>query len=285
MIGHLHLLGGPEPPHRVLGRMADKYGPIFSIKMGVHQTLVVNNSEIAKECLTTNDRVFANRPKTIATEILGCSYFAMFGFSPYGRYWRQARKLATVELLSNHQLEKLKHVREAEIETSIKELYQVCVNNKSSSSTDGSNKALIDMRRWFGGVTLNVILRMVAGKRCESVQKGEENEEHWKEELIRRVFELSGKFVLSDALPFLRWLDIGGDERLMKKTAKELDVVVQEWLDEHKRKRKSGAVHKEDFMDVMLAIEDIPEEFSDTGYETVIKSMCLVCMLELFIYF
>lgn len=37
LIGHLHLLGGPEPTHRVLGTMADKYGPIFAIKMGVNQ--------------------------------------------------------------------------------------------------------------------------------------------------------------------------------------------------------------------------------------------------------
>jgi hypothetical protein len=37
-----------------------------------------------------------------------------FGFAPYGRYWRDMRKLVMVELLSNHRLELLKHVRDTE---------------------------------------------------------------------------------------------------------------------------------------------------------------------------
>ncbi|KAL9447851.1 hypothetical protein AB3S75_015345 [Citrus x aurantiifolia] len=109
LIGHLHLLGGREPAHRVLGNLADKYGPIFTIRMGINRALVVSNWEIAKECLTTHDKVFANRPKTLAMEILGYN-FSMFGFSLYGSYWRETRKIATLELLSNHRLEKLKNV-------------------------------------------------------------------------------------------------------------------------------------------------------------------------------
>ena len=74
LIGHLHLLGGPEPAHRVLGDMADKYGPIFTMKLGVKQALVVSNWEIAKECFTTNDKAFASRPKTMAMELLGTTF-------------------------------------------------------------------------------------------------------------------------------------------------------------------------------------------------------------------
>ncbi|KAK1554482.1 hypothetical protein Q3G72_012857 [Acer saccharum] len=268
VIGHLHLLGGPEPAHRVLGNMADKYGPIFTVKMGVHQALVVSNWEIAKECLTTNDKVFANRPKTIAMELLGYNS-SMFGFSPYGPYWRQARKIATLELLSNHRLEKLKHVRESEMRTSVKELYEVWSKNKSS----GSNKVLVDMKRWFGDVTLNVILKLIVGKRLRG-------SEGWKEELTN-FFEWSGKFLVSDALPFLRWLDIGGDEKSMKETAKKLDMVVQGWLEEHKKKRASGeAKEDEDFMDVMITIlQDDPQLFPGRDADTVNKAICLNMIL------
>ncbi|XP_050237980.1 cytochrome P450 82A3-like [Mercurialis annua] len=100
LLGHLHLLGGPQPPHIVLGDMADKYGPIFSIKMGIHKTLVVSNWETAKECFTTNDRALADRPKLLAGELLAYDH-SMFAFSSYGNYWRQMRKIATLELLSN----------------------------------------------------------------------------------------------------------------------------------------------------------------------------------------
>ncbi|KAK0577776.1 hypothetical protein LWI29_038437 [Acer saccharum] len=268
VIGHLHLLGGPEPAHRVLGNMADKYGPIFTVKMGVHQALVVSDWEIAKECLTTNDKVFANRPKTIAMELLGYNY-SMVGFSPYGPYWRQARKITTLELLSNHRLEKLKHVRQFEMRTSVKELYEVWSKNKSS----GSNKVLVEMKRWFGDVTLNVILKLIVGKRCS-------DSDEWKEELAIYL-EWSGKFLVSDALPFLRWLDIGGDQKSMKKLAKRFDILAQGWLEEHKKKRASGEAREdEDFMDVMITVlEDDPQLFPDHDADIVNKATCLAMII------
>ncbi|KAJ0025698.1 hypothetical protein Pint_08878 [Pistacia integerrima] len=272
VIGHLHLLGGPKPIFRVLGKMADKYGPIFSMKMGVYQILVVSSWEIAKDCLTTNDKVFANRPRTIALELLGYN-FSMIGFSPYGSYWRQVRKIATLELLSNHRLEKLKHVRQSEVKASLKELYELWVQKSGSS-----DRVLVDMERWFGDVTLKVILRIIVGKRF-SLQEGDEINDKWKEELTNFT-ELSGKFVVSDALPFLRWLDIGGIERLMKKSAKNLDIVVQGWLEEHKSKRVSSEMkEEEDFMDVMLSLLDDPNEFPDRDVDTVIKATCLALIL------
>ncbi|KAG4140331.1 hypothetical protein ERO13_D06G011632v2 [Gossypium hirsutum] len=46
IIGHLRLLGGPQPPHISLANMADKYGKMFTIKLGVHRALVVSHWEI-----------------------------------------------------------------------------------------------------------------------------------------------------------------------------------------------------------------------------------------------
>ncbi|KAL9992085.1 putative protopine 6-monooxygenase [Helianthus debilis subsp. tardiflorus] len=87
IIGHLHLLGGNRPPQELLGDMADKYGPIFTIKLGVHQVLVVSSAsgEVAKECFTTNDKAFASLPKSKAVEIMAYNY-AMIGLAPYGDY-------------------------------------------------------------------------------------------------------------------------------------------------------------------------------------------------------
>ncbi|KAK2648076.1 hypothetical protein Ddye_015565 [Dipteronia dyeriana] len=237
IIGHLHHLGGPEPAHRVFAKMADKYGPIFTIQMGVHQTLVVNNWENAKECLSgTNDK---------------------------------CRKIAKLELLSNNRLEKLKHVRETELETSLKELY-----NKISPT----NKVSVEMKRWFEDRTLNVILRIIIGKRWSTSQEGHEGGTGWKEEL-KKYFEWGGLFLVSDALPFLRWFDIGGAEKLMKKTTKELDIVVQEWLEEHKRKRVVKG-EEEDFMDVMLSIlPNFAKQFPDHDADTIIRATCLNLIL------
>ena len=269
LIGHLHLLAGTKPAHITLGSMADKYGPIFTIWFGVHRTLVVSSWEIAKECFTTNDKAFATRPKGVALEVLGYNY-AMFGFSPYGPYWRQVKKMATLEVLSNHRLEMLKHIREAEVNDSIKDTYELLSKN--------NNKVLVEMERWLGCTTLNVIFRMVVGKRFGGATTKDENEGN---DLCRKAlkdfFYLSGTFVVSDALPYLRWFDVGGYEKAMKKTAKELDHVTQGWLKEHKQRKFSGGMKEpQDFMDVMLSIVTDDDEVSSYDVDTIVKATCLV---------
>ncbi|KAK8290713.1 hypothetical protein V6Z11_D06G015500 [Gossypium hirsutum] len=270
IIGHLRLLGGSQPPHISLANLADKYGRIFSIKLGVHRALVVSDWEIAKECLTVNDKAFASRPKLASSEILGNNR-AMLGFAPYGPYWRQIRKVATIELLSNHRLELLKHVRESEVKTSLQQLYQLW-NKKRSANSD---KVLVEMKGWFKEVTLNVIMRMIVGKRIPNSSEGGENLK-WRKSMDD-FFVLSGKFLISDALPFLRFLDIGGDIKFMKKTAKELDQVLQGWLREHKQKRAENKANgEEDFMGVMLSILSEAEEHHA---DTINKINCLGLIL------
>ncbi|KAJ7950312.1 Cytochrome P450 [Quillaja saponaria] len=207
LIGHLHLLGGPQPAHLTLGNMADKYGPVFSIRLGVYRSLVVSSWEIARECFTINDKAFASRPKFLAAEIMGYNY-AMLGFSAYGPYWRHVRKIVTVEVLSNHRLETLKHVRELEVKKTMKETYSNDIGN------------LVEMKNWFG--------------------------------------------------------------KAMKKTARELDQVLDVWLEEHKQRRNNVKGHEHnDYMDVLLSLLDDAEGLQSSTYDadTIIKSTCLVLIL------
>ncbi|KAK3231509.1 hypothetical protein Dsin_003390 [Dipteronia sinensis] len=234
LFGHLHLLRGPKPPDITLTDMADKYGPIFAIKIGMHRTLIVSNWEIAKDCFTTNDKAFSNRPKRLSSEILAYNY-AMFGFGPYGPYWRQMRKIVTLEILSNHRLEMFKHIRESEVKLSIKGIYDLCLTSTSAG------KILVEMKKWFGDVTLNVITKIVVGKRFVGDSTKQESENNERSRRAMRAFmKLTGDFVLADAVPFLRWLDLGGYEKAMKKTWKEIDQLLEGWLKEHKHKRISG---------------------------------------------
>jgi hypothetical protein len=120
---------------------------------------MVSNWEMAKECLRTNDKAFATRPKTLAMDILGYNY-SILGFSPYGTYWRQIRKILTLEVLSNHPLEMFKSVREDEVRDAVGVLYQQWIGNKSNSQ-----KLLVEMKRRFSDITLNVILKIIVSKR------------------------------------------------------------------------------------------------------------------------
>ncbi|KAL0332664.1 UNVERIFIED_CONTAM: cytochrome [Sesamum calycinum] len=270
--GHLHLMNGGTSaglPHINLAALADKYGPVFTIRIGVRRVLVVSSWELAKELFTTRDVAVSSRPKFRAAKHLSYD-FAMFGFSPYGPYWRELRKLTSVELLSGRRLELLSHVRVSETAQFVNELYKLWEEKR-----DGSGRMLVDMKRWFRDLTLNVVLRMVAGKRyCGGGADAEETRRC--HQVMREFFELAGLFVAADAMPYLGWLDIGGCEKRMKKTAEEMDGIVGR-MAEHREKEYSGENQTpQDFMDVMLSVGQSADLQAQYDADTIIKATCLV---------
>ncbi|KAH6765421.1 cytochrome P450 [Perilla frutescens var. hirtella] len=274
IIGHLHLFGRKQLLHKTLAAMADKYGPVFTVKLGSQENMVVSSWETAKECFTTLDKVFADRPNLTVTRLLAYNG-AMFGLAPYGPYWRQMRKIATLELLSHRRIDMMSHVRASELHASLKQLYDLWA--------DGGT---VDMKQWFGDLTMNTSVRMIGGKRFNDAGSSEGRSR--RRDLIRDFLNCFGVFVLSDAIPSLAWLDLQGHERNMKRLGKELDDIVGEWLEEHKEKRKTTKYkstvvdddeeEEEDFMDAMLKIME-GADFPQFEADTITKATCLNLVL------
>ncbi|KAH7517592.1 hypothetical protein FEM48_Zijuj09G0081300 [Ziziphus jujuba var. spinosa] len=274
-IGHLHLLGAKKPVARILGAMADKYGPIFSLRLGQQRTLIVSNWEMVKECFTTNDRIFATRPGIAVGKYIGYNS-ASFALSPYGQYWRDIRKMATLELFSAHRLEHLKRVRVLEVDSFIKELFPLCTTSTKSEAV------VVPLSEMLEHLTFNLNLRLIVGKRFSQHMFEEKDSEVSRfKNAIKQALYLSGVFVWSDAIPWLEWLDIHGHVRSMKKTSKEIDAVLSKWLEEHKERKRAccGSIDvgvERDLMDVMLStLSD--EDLKSAGFslDTVIKATSL----------
>ncbi|XP_058070056.1 xanthotoxin 5-hydroxylase CYP82C4-like [Magnolia sinica] len=170
--------------------MAEKYGPAFILRLGTRRTLIVSGWEIAKECFTTNDKVLATRPKSASGDNMSYNY-AMFGFSPYGAYWREMRKIATLELLCNRRLESLKHVRVTEVGMCMKELYGRWVHN-------GRSPVQVEMKQRLFELTFNTLIMMIVGKRFFSGAHGINDEAAAIKirKLMERSSYLSGVFVV-----------------------------------------------------------------------------------------
>ncbi|KAF5192054.1 Cytochrome p450 [Thalictrum thalictroides] len=273
IIGHLLMLRPPTAPHRLYSSLAEKYGPIFTLRIGLRKTLVINSWEVAKECFTTHDKVFASSAKTIGAKILGFDN-SMFKPHPYGPYWREMRKVVKTELLSNRRLEQLKHIRVMEITTSIKELYQFW--EAENKNVKERVVVMVDIDNWFADLMLNIAIKMVTGKRYFGATSKEDKEEARQiHKAIQDFGNLFGVFVVSDAIPFLGWLDYQGHVKAMKRSAKEVGCILDRWLEEHKQKKTSTA---EDFMDVLLSVLQDKQLFGRDA-DTVNKAFCMNMIL------
>ncbi|KAF2292560.1 hypothetical protein GH714_025581 [Hevea brasiliensis] len=234
IIGHIHLLGAEKTLARSLGRLADKYGPIFTIWLGVHRTVVVSNHDAIKECFTTND------------------------------------KIVLIQLLSNHRLKSLRHVQVSEVNTLINDLYLLC--------KQGSTKIVIS--ECFEHLTINMITRMIAGKRYfNSANAGNEQGKRIGE-LMKEYMYISGVFVPSDLIPSLWWMNFLGPVKTMKRLSKEYDSLMESWINEHKLKRlKMGDSEnmEEDFIDVMLSV--LEDEFFGHSRENIIKGTAMTLII------
>ncbi|MED6139540.1 hypothetical protein PIB30_084758, partial [Stylosanthes scabra] len=274
IIGHLHLLNDKIPYFRTFSTMAENYGSIFALRLGCHPTIMVSSAELAKECLTTKDRVFASRPDTAAGRFLGYNN-AIFGLAPYGPYWREIRKIATLELLSSYRLEKLKHIRDGEIYALVKDLFSFSNSNN-----------LVSISNLLEHMTFNINVQMIAGKRFSDEAINEEDSEGWRlRKAIRDATYLFGVFVVADAIPWLGWFDFQGYVGFMKRTTKELDSILHRWMDDHMRKRgednddENGSKSVNDFLDVLISAFEENDEIYGHKRDIVLKATTLMLVL------
>ncbi|GMJ08492.1 cytochrome P450, family 82, subfamily C, polypeptide 4 [Hibiscus trionum] len=268
LLGHLHLLGTDQLLHRTFGDMADKYGPMFLVRLATHPALVVSNWEVAKQLFTTNDLNFSTRPRSLAVELMGYGD-KMLGNAPYGPYWRNIRKLARVKLLSSHRVELLRHVRDTEVNCFIKELYEQTLKSRGV--------AVVEMKERIGYLTTNLIVRTLAGKRYNSET---DDELRRCRDVVAAFFRMAGLPLVSDFAPFLGWIDVlTGKISKLKRIGKECDNIVGRWVKEHREKRLGENIKgDQDFIYGMLSLMDddsVPIEEADTR----IKATCLTLIL------
>ncbi|CAL5058160.1 unnamed protein product [Urochloa decumbens] len=112
LLGNLHQLG--PLPHRTLRDLARVHGPVMWLRLGKSPAVVLSSSAAAWEALKAHDLDCCTRPVSAGTRRLTYD-LKNVAFAPYGAYWREARKLLTVELLSAQRVRAAWHARHDQV--------------------------------------------------------------------------------------------------------------------------------------------------------------------------
>ncbi|XP_028799822.1 cytochrome P450 71D10-like [Neltuma alba] len=234
LIGNLHQLAG-SLPHRSLTNLANKYGPFMHLQLGQLSHIIVSSPEYAQEIMKTHDQIFANRPKSLASDILTYNCTDII-FSPYGNYWRQLRKICLLELFSKRRVQSFKKIREEEVLALVRN-----ISKHEGSVMNLSGKIYAFMNY--------VVVRAACGKKTENV-------EHLLQIMEQSIKAGSG-LSIDDFYPSLKFISVitGMRARVMK-LHKDCDEVLDEIIREHKEKKGNnfGEV-EDDLVDVLLKIQ------------------------------
>ncbi|KAK8709483.1 hypothetical protein V6N13_060498 [Hibiscus sabdariffa] len=176
-------------------------------------------------------------------------------FSPYGSYWRNMRKMCTLELLSNHKIASFGSMRKQELDLLVRRIREAA-----------SAAVAVDLSSEVTSFGTDVACRMVIGKKYNRDDFGGKGFEA----TIREGMQIAAAFNLADYIPQIRGLDLQGLTKRMKAIAKDWDDFLEKIIDEHVRSKDENRV--KDFVDVMLGFVG-SEETHDCKLELYILTM------------
>ncbi|XP_061364140.1 cytochrome P450 71D11-like [Gastrolobium bilobum] len=238
IIGNIHNLVGSHP-HRKLRDLARKYGPLMHLQLGEVSTFVISSPECAKEMMKTHDINFATRPQMLATEILSYNSTDII-FAPYGNYWRQLRKICTLELLSLKRVNSFQPIREEELSNLVKRI----------ASEKGSP---INLTQAVLSSIYTITSRAAFGRKCKEQEKFIS--------VSKDLIKVAGGFNIGDLFPSITWLQfISGLRPKLERLQRQNEQIVGNIINEHKEaksKAKGDQVEaEENLVDVLMKYEE-----------------------------
>nr|GMD55238.1 geraniol 8-hydroxylase-like [Ipomoea batatas] len=250
VIGNLHLLGGK--PHKSLARLAQKYGPVMKLKLGMKSTVVISSSAMAKEALQKQDLAFSTRSIPDSLQANNHSQFSVV-WLPVASRWRALRKIMNSNIFSGNRLESNQQLRTKKIE----ELIIYC--QKSSEVGEA-----VDIGRAAFRTTLNLLSNTIFSK--DLTHPYSDSAKQFRDLVWNMMLE-AGKPNLVDYFPFLEKFDPQGIRRRLTCHFTKVLALFQGLIDERLEERKvmMGNRNNVDVLDSLLNItQETPEEIDTT---------------------
>ncbi|TVU04691.1 hypothetical protein EJB05_47821, partial [Eragrostis curvula] len=225
-------------------RLAGKYGPIFSIRLGSKLGVVITSPSLAREVLREQDLVFSSRDVPDAARSISYGGGQNIVWNPVGPTWRLLRRVCVREMLSPSGLENVHGLRALEFRATLAHLH------RASAAVAGTP---VDVGAQMFLTTMNVITGTLWGG---SVGSDSERATVGKEfrQLVAEITEMLGSPNVSDFFPALARFDLQGIRRKSDVLKDRFDQMFARII-EQRRVKAGGDAQQEDFLEYMLRLE------------------------------
>lgn len=220
--------------------MANKYGPIFSVRIGTKLHVVMNSMEMVQVVARDLDHTFAHRspPATALALSYGGKDIIWSNNNSH------PRKLLINQMMSNTSFEAYKPLRLHEVKRAMNEVY-----------TNIGKK--VDINELAYKTLESIIANMLWGYNSSSdLLDGFRDAD-------LKIMEILCAPNISDFIPLLSWFDIQGKQRQMENKMKYVDTifdyVINGRIEENNRRKTEGTAEEDrrkDFLQILLELKD-----------------------------
>ncbi|KAJ6851639.1 premnaspirodiene oxygenase-like [Iris pallida] len=216
----------PPPPRRTAPpplppRPLRRARPVMHLKVGEIDLVVISSPEAAREVMGVHDLSFASRPELVVAKVVGYGPTDV-GFSPYGPYWRQLRKICVLKLLSSRRVRSFSYIREEEVSSLVEHV-------KASGG-----RSPVNMRERLSALSNNVLSRAACGHKCRHRER--------LTEAIRVYLRMASGFEIAEFYPSLTFIPVvTGMKWRLARHFWRMDAVFDEIIEEHRLKPKADS--------------------------------------------
>ncbi|KAK3158121.1 hypothetical protein QOZ80_2AG0133170 [Eleusine coracana subsp. coracana] len=273
-----HLPPGPWPfpvignvlhmsklPHRSLARLAERYGPLMTVRLGTSLYIVASSPSTAREILQRHNASLSGRSPADAWRGGGHGDNSIFVLQPR-RKWRMLRRLGAAHLFSPQRLQALQSLRQQ----------VVCSRLLRDVLASVETGSLVSVRRVAFNAMVSLLWRaMFSNELDETAGQG-------LQDCVRAAMDLLMTPNVSDLFPFLADADIQGVRRRVAILIGKVYQLIDQQIN-HRMKSSHGfsSEHRtnDDLLDVML---NMSEQHDHSG-ATINRDVMRAFFTDLFV--
>nr|Q9FXW4.1 RecName: Full=Probable (S)-N-methylcoclaurine 3'-hydroxylase isozyme 2; AltName: Full=Cytochrome P450 80B2 [Coptis japonica]BAB12433.1 (S)-N-methylcoclaurine-3'-hydroxylase [Coptis japonica] len=233
IVGNLLQLG--DKPHAEFAKLAQKYGELFSLKLGSQTVVVASSPAAAAEILKTHDKILSGRYVFQSFRVKEHVENSIV-WSECNDNWKLLRKVCRTELFTPKMIESQSEIREAKAREMVKFLR-------------GKEGEVVKIVEVVFGTLVNIFGNLIFSKDVFDLEDPTGGSVELKEHLWK-LLDMGNSTNPADYFPIMGKLDLFGQRRAVAEVLQQIYDVWGVMLKE--RRGTKGSESKNDFVDVLL---------------------------------
>ncbi|KAL6642539.1 hypothetical protein ACP70R_020720 [Stipagrostis hirtigluma subsp. patula] len=247
-------------PHRSLACLAERHGPLMTVRLGASLFVVASAPAAAREILQRHSASLSGRSPADAWRGAGHGANSVFVLQP-GAKWRALRRLGAAQLFSPRRLEELRPLR--------RDAVQGLLQDVLSESGGG---APVSVRRAAFAAMARLLWRAMFSEELHEAASG------CLHDGVREAMALVMTPNVSDLFPAVAAADLQGVRRRMAAQIGRPYQLIDREIERRTRGRESGGgggcARRNDLLDVMLGMSEQQDSGGVTINHDVIRAFC-----------